>query len=153
MAPTLPLEDVRSLEQAMGETITTQRLSAGLLSAFALLALVLAALGVYGVTAYGVAQRTQEVGIRMSCGATPRAILRMLVFEGVIVAIAGLSIGLAGTLALTRFLQGVLYQVNAHDPRFLGGAALFLGVVAVVACGVPALRATRVDPVAALRSE
>jgi predicted permease len=150
---TLPLEDVRTIEQAMDASIATQRFSTLLLSLFAALALALAALGVYGVTSYGVAQRTQEVGVRMSLGASRWAILGMIVREVLTVAAIGVGLGLAGTLVLTRFMRGLLYGIGATDPVALGGAVVFLSLVALIACGLPALRATRVDPVTALRSE
>jgi predicted permease len=150
---TLPLEDVRTIEQAMDASVTTQRFSTLLLSLFAGLALTLAAIGVYGVTAYGVAQRTQEVGVRMSLGASPRAILVMIFREAMAVSAIGVGLGLAGTLVLTRFMQGLLYGVGVNDPWALGGAVVFLSLVTLVACGFPALRAMRVDPVTALRSE
>lgn len=124
-----------------------------MLSLFAALALALAALGVYGVTSYGVAQRTQEVGVRISLGASRWAILGMIVRDVLAVAAIGVGVGLAGTLALTRFMRGLLYGIGATDPLALGGSVVFLSLVALIACGLPALRATRVDPVTALRTE
>jgi putative ABC transport system permease protein len=150
---TLPIEDVRTIEQAMDVSIGTQRFSTLLFSLFAGLALALAALGVYGVTAYAVAQRTQEVGVRMSLGASPRAILGMILWEAMAVSAAGVALGLAGTLVLTRFMQGLLYGIRGNDPWALGGSAVFLSLVTLIACGLPAFRAMRIDPVTALRSE
>jgi putative ABC transport system permease protein len=124
-----------------------------LLSAFALLALVLSAVGIYGVVSYSVAQRTREIGIRVALGATPGHVLRLVTGEGVRLAVAGVAVGLAGAFAATRVLTTLLFEVRASDPATHLGAALLLVLVAAAASAVPALRATRVAPVSALRSE
>jgi putative ABC transport system permease protein len=150
---TLPLENTRSIEQVMDASLSTQRFSTWLLSLFAALAVSLATLGVYGVLTHRVVQRTQEIGVRMALGASARAILGMVLREGMAMSVAGLAWGLAGTLALTKFLKGLLYGIGEHDPRVLVGAVVFLTLIALASCAVPALRAMRVDPVTALRGE
>lgn len=124
-----------------------------LLSIFAAMALVLAILGVYGVMAYNVAQRTQEVGVRMAIGAQPPDILRLVVRQGSALAALGIAVGLALALAVSRFLAAFLYGVSPFDPLTFAFVSLALFVAAIVACYLPATRATRVDPVVALRTE
>jgi putative ABC transport system permease protein len=124
-----------------------------LLGVFSSLALALAAIGLYGVIAYSVVQRTQEIGIRMAIGAQRRDVLELVLRGGLKLVLIGVAFGLAGSLALTRILRSQLFGVTAHDPfTFVTIAALLL-VVATLACLLPALRATRVDPLVALRAE
>jgi ABC-type antimicrobial peptide transport system permease subunit len=123
------------------------------LTLFAGVSLALAAVGVYGVISYSVAQRTRELGIRIALGAQSRAVLRLVLRRVLLLAAGGVLLGLAGAAALTRFLAGFLFGVGATDPATFAGVSLLLAVVAVVASTVPALRATRVDPLAALRCE
>jgi putative ABC transport system permease protein len=125
----------------------------GLLSAFAGVALLLSAIGIYGIMSYAVTRRTLEISIRMALGAWANDVLTMLIGQGLKLTLIGLAIGLAGTFVLTRWLKSMLYEVSATDPLIYLGVALLLMAVALIACYVPARRATKVDPVVALRSE
>ena len=142
-----------TLDEAIGEAVARPRLLTVLLALFGTMGLILGALGIYGVLAYLVTQRTREIGVRLALGAQPRDVLRMVVGSGLRLAIIGVTVGLLGAFALTRLMQGVLYGVTPNDPlTFVSVAAGLLGVAAF-ASWVPALRATRVDPLVALRSE
>jgi putative ABC transport system permease protein len=123
------------------------------LGTFAVVALVLAVLGVYGVVAYAVAERTQEIGIRLALGAERARVVRMMVTQGMVSVVAGIAAGLAGAWAATRMLTALLYGVDAHDAPTFAIATLLLAAIAFIACAAPALRAAFVDPVIALRAE
>ena len=144
---------VGSLEQRMTESVSAQRFSMVLAVVFAALALSLGAVGVYGVTACTIGQRTQEIGIRVALGASRRALIGMFLRETTGLAVGGLGAGALAALMLTRFLRSLLYGVAANDLRILVGAMAFLALVTVVAVLAPALRATRVEPVTALRCD
>jgi putative ABC transport system permease protein len=151
--PNLPVVHVTTLDGLLDETVAPRRFSTVLLGAFALLALILAAVGIYGVMSYIVSLRINEIGIRMALGAQPRDIWRLIVGSGARLALAGIAIGLAGALALTRLLSSLLFEVRATDPVTFAAVALLLAAVALLACYVPARRAMRADPMFALRYE
>lgn len=151
--PLLPVENVRSLDEIRSGLVAEQRFQSWLLGGFAALALALAAVGIYGVLSYTVNERIPEIGVRISLGAGARDVLKMVLKQGFALALLGLVLGLAGALGLTRLLESLLYEVDAADPTTLTLVSGVLVVVAAVACLVPALRATRVDPMVALRAE
>jgi putative ABC transport system permease protein len=151
--PDLAVADVRPLESYLGDALARHRFSMALLAGFAALALALTAVGLYGVIAYTVVQRTRELGIRLALGATPGVVLRGVLRWGLQLVGAGIVVGMVGAVAFTRVLRTLLYQVSATDPLVLGAIVLLLAVVGIVASYAPARRATRVDPMVALRSE
>ncbi len=148
-----PIANVETMDELLSGSISRWRFNMLLLGIFSLLALVLAAVGIYGVLSYSVAQRAHEMGIRMALGAEKRDILRMVVGQGVRLAVIGVVIGIAGALALTRFLASLLYGVKPSDPLTFIAVSLILIAVALLACYVPARRAAKVDPMVALRYE
>ena len=151
--PEVPLTGVMPMTEAVGFSLIPLRLAATVVGALGLFGLLLAALGVYGVVAYTVGSRTREIGIRVALGAQAGDILRLFMRHGVVLAAVGVCLGTAGALALTRFLASLLYGVSATDPVAFAVVALVLAAVALVACLVPARRATKVDPMVALRYE
>jgi len=157
--PNLPVMNVKSQVEQADETLRMERLFAKLLTLFALLAQQLAAIGLFGVLAYTVAQRTHEIGIRMALGADRASVLRMIVKQGMTLAVLGVILGLVGAYVLTRYLESwislskMLFGVKVSDPLTYGAIAVLLTVVALIACYIPARRATKVDPLIALRYE
>jgi predicted permease len=151
--PDAPMAEVQTLEQALGSWAAERRLTMLVVSCFAMLALTLGAIGIYGVMTYFVSQRTREIGIRIALGAMPREILRLVLSQGVWLAAIGIIAGLAGALATTRMLASMLFEVRPNDPLTYLVTALALALVALVATLLPALRATRVDPIESMRSE
>jgi predicted permease len=149
----LALSDIATMEERLGVSLWRQRFTASVLGAFSLIALAIAALGVFGVTSYLVGQRTHEIGVRLALGALPGDIFRLALKEGIVSTLIGIALGVAGSLAFTRFLGNLLYGVSAKDPLTLVTAAILLTLVALAACGIPARRATKVDPLIALRTE
>jgi predicted permease len=152
----LPLKDIRTQVEQADETLAMERLFAKLLSLFGLLAQTLAGVGLYGVLAWSVSQRTHEIGIRMALGASRGDVLKMILRQGLILTLAGVAAGLAGAYALTKYLSSVsrlLYGVEPTSPLAFATVAALLTLVAFVACYLPARRATKVDPMAALRYE
>jgi putative ABC transport system permease protein len=143
----------RTLNDLVTASVAQPRFYTLLLAIFAAIALTLAALGIYGVVAYSVSQRTHEIGIRVALGAEASRILRLVVGRGLILILSGVGIGLGGAFALTRLLTGLLFEVRATDPTVFAVVALLLIAVALAACLVPARKATRVDPLVALRHE
>jgi putative ABC transport system permease protein len=149
----VPVYDVRTMSEIVSGSLARPRFDMALLAIFAIVALVMAAAGIYGVLSYSVAQRTHEVGIRMALGAEKREILRMVVGQGLKLALIGVAIGTAGALALTRFLSSLLYGVKPTDPLTFIAVSLILIAVSLLACYIPARRASKVDPMDALRYE
>jgi len=141
------------MEDVIGDTMTRDRMSAGLLGLFALLALVLAAIGIYGVIAYSVAQRTQEIGVRLALGADRTHILRLILGQTMRLVLFGLTLGLIASVGVSRLLESLLYEVSPRDPVTLLSISVLLVSVALAAGLVPALRALRVHPIVALRAE
>ena len=151
--PSLPNGEYYELDRLVDNAVGPRRLITRLLGFFSCLALLLAAIGLYGVMAFAVTQRQQEIGIRMAIGAQRGDILSMILRGGLRLVALGVAAGLAGSLALTRVLQGQLFGISAYDPLTFAGIAGLLTAVAAVACLLPALRATRVDPLVAVRAE
>jgi predicted permease len=151
--PGLPIDQVQSYQEVLALASADRRLSMYLLGGFAGLALALAGMGIYSVIAYGVAQRTNEFGIRFALGAAARDVIGLVMKEGLRLAVVGLVVGLGLSLAVTRLMQRLLFEVSPSDPLLYSGVALFICSVAALACFVPALRATRIDPMQALRTE
>ena len=151
--PALPLYNVMTMEERAGAALARQRFATTLLGSFAGMALVLAAVGLYGVMAFSVAQRTREIGLRMALGADAPRVLRGVLGQGLALAGLGIVLGLGGALALQRVMSGMLYGVEPTDPLTLAGVSLLMAAAAVVAALLPARRATRVDPMEALRAE
>jgi len=155
----LPLNNIKTQVAQADETLRMERLFAKLLSLFGLLAQQLASIGLYGVMAYSVSQRTNEIGIRMALGASQNDVMKMVLRQGMALTLIGVGMGLAGAYALTKYLESkanltnMLYGVNSGDPLTYGVTAVVLTVVALVACFIPARRATKVDPMVALRYE
>jgi len=148
-----PLIGVETMEKVISDSVADRRFQMTLLAIFAAVALILAATGVYSVMATAVARRTHEMGIRLALGAPPRAVLRLVVGQGMKSALAGVGIGLAAAFGLTRLMKGMLFGVSALDPVTFIGVSLLLAGVALIACYIPARRAMRVDPLTALRSQ
>jgi putative ABC transport system permease protein len=151
--PNLPLVEPRSMQERMGQVLAARRLTLVLFSLFAIVALLLAALGLYGVLAYSVTQRKHELGIRLALGATAQDVLRLIVGQGMKLVLLGIALGLVGALALNRLIEKLLFGVHATDPLTFAVVALLLAAVALLVCYAPARRATKVDPIIALRSE
>jgi putative ABC transport system permease protein len=151
--PAQPAYDVKTLEQVLAESIAPRRFNLFLLGSFAAAALLLAVIGIYGVTAYSVAERTREIGVRMALGAQRAQVVRMVILDGIAVALAGILAGVAAALALTRLMAGLLYGVRADDPAALAAVAVTLAATALLAFLGPALKAAWTDPKTALRYE
>ncbi len=151
--PDLPVYKVSSMTEVMGDSLQRRRLALILLAGFAGLALLLAAVGIYGVTSYGVAQRHKEIGLRMALGADRGDVLGMLIRSGMATIVLGLGLGLVMALSLTRLMSGLLFSVRPWDPVALSGAAALLMLAALLAIFLPARRATKVNPMVALRYE
>jgi putative ABC transport system permease protein len=149
----LPVYALKPLTEHLRDSLARRRFNLILLTVFSCVALALAAVGIYGVISYGVTQRTHELGIRMALGAKPRDVLRLVVRQAMLLVLAGVGIGLLASLALTRLMKGLLFSVSVTDPMTLVVISLLMTMIALLACVVPARRATKVDPLIALRYE
>jgi putative ABC transport system permease protein len=149
----LPLDQVATMEDVLGKSVAEPRFNSALVSSFAGAALLLAAIGIYGVLSYSVTQRTGEIGVRMALGASRGSVVRLVVGQGLGVALAGVAIGTLGALGLAGALASLLYGLSGRDPLVFGGSAMLLTAVAAIAAYVPARRASRIEPVVALRYE
>ena len=149
--PSLPIVKMRTMDQVFADAAARPRVLAELLAIFAGLALALAAIGTYGILSYSVSERTKEIGIHKALGAPRGSVLGMILAQGLRLTITGLVAGLAASFGLTRLLQAQLFDVKPTDLATLTGVAVFIAVVAFIACYVPAQRATRVDPMVTLR--
>jgi putative ABC transport system permease protein len=149
----LPVSNLKTMEEVVGESLGQRKFTMFLLSAFAAVGLFLAALGTYGVLSFQVVQRTQEIGIRLALGARKRDVLRLVLQEGLFLAVAGTLIGFAGVLATTRFLESLVFGISTLDFSTFGSVVVVLASVAILACYLPAWRATKVDPIVTLRYE
>lgn len=152
IAPEQPIENVMSLEAVRDESIGPRRLNAILLGGFSLLALVIASIGIAAVLAFNVSTRTNEIGIRMALGAAPSRVTRMVLREGGVLLVVGLAVGVIGSLVLSRFIEGLLFGVASRDPITLAAVAVTMLSIGLIACWVPAARASRIEPSEALRS-
>jgi putative ABC transport system permease protein len=151
--PELPVHRVRTMAELVSASVAQRRFQALLLAAFAAVGLALAAIGLYGVMAFSVSQRTREIGIRMALGAQGRGVLRLVIGQGLALVLLGVALGTAAALAFSRVLSGLLFRVSATDPATFVVVPALLLVTALVASYLPARRATRVDPLTALRCE
>jgi putative ABC transport system permease protein len=149
----LPILQPNTLDAIVTQSLGQERLTMTLLGVFAGIAVLLAVVGIYGAVAYTVEQRTGEIGVRMALGAQTRDVLRLVVRQGMNPVLLGLIIGLAGTFAVGRLLTAQLYQISPYNPLLLGATAIVLALAALLACLIPARRATHVDPIQALRTE
>jgi ABC-type antimicrobial peptide transport system permease subunit len=149
----LPVSDIRSMEEVVSRSISRQRFNVLLMTVFGASALLLAAIGIYGLMAYSVEQRTQEIGIRIALGAEAQQVRRMVVFQGMRLAIVGVVVGLGAAWGLTRLMASFLFEVQARDPAVFVVMPLVLTIVSLVAVWLPARRASTVNPLIALRSQ
>ncbi|HWX41366.1 MAG TPA: FtsX-like permease family protein, partial [Blastocatellia bacterium] len=151
--PVQPVSDVRTMEEALGATVSVPRFNMALLGVFAAVATMLAMFGIYGVVSYAVGQRTREIGIRMALGAGSGQVFKTVCKHGALLAVIGIVMGLPAAFALVRLMSTLLYGVTATDPFTFAAMPLLLGAVAILATALPARRATKIDPMAALREE
>jgi ABC-type antimicrobial peptide transport system permease subunit len=149
----MPIRGTGTIQEQIEQGLWASRMGAALLSIFGGLALTLAMIGIYGVMSYTVAQRTQEIGIRMALGAQAGDVFRLVLRQGMLLALSGAAAGIVGALLVGRMIADLLYGIRPQDPITYAGVALVLILVALVACYIPARRATRVDPLVALRYE
>jgi ABC-type antimicrobial peptide transport system permease subunit len=151
--PELPVSDVLTIQQIIERSLGNASLSASLVLGFAVLSLILASVGLYGVLSYLTTQRTAEIGVRMALGAQREEVLRLMLGDGLCPALYGLTLGLAASVGAVRLIQSMLYGTRPLDPAIFASVAASLLIVAALACLVPAWRASRIDPMEALRSE
>ncbi len=153
VVPMLEASNFRTMDQLVSESVARPRFNTSLLAAFAALALVLAAVGIYAVIAYSVTQRTHEIGVRLALGARKGDVIRLILKQGMTPALVGAALGLGGAWAMTRLMSGLLFEVSATDPVTFAAVTLLLMAIALLACWIPARRATKVDPMVALRCD
>jgi putative ABC transport system permease protein len=151
--PDLPISDIASMDERLKKSLASQRFQLFLFGAFAFVALVLAAVGVYGVMSYSVRLRTPELGVRIALGAQRSTVLKLVVRHGLVLGLAGILVGTALAFGLTRLMRSLLFGVEANDLVTFLGAVLVLMAAIALACVVPSLRATRIDPLSVLRAE
>ncbi|HEY6401984.1 MAG TPA: FtsX-like permease family protein, partial [Blastocatellia bacterium] len=151
--PNLPIYDIKPFDEYISDSVAQPRFNSALLAVFAGVALLLTAVGLYGVIAYSVTQRTQEIGIRMALGARPSDALRLIIGRGMALALIGVALGLGGALAAARLIRGLLFDIGPTDPLTFALVAALITLIALLACYIPARRATKVDPMVALRCE
>jgi putative ABC transport system permease protein len=151
--PDQPIANVRTMDERIARSLSGRRFNMVMLGLFAVLALTLAAVGIYGIVAYSVTERTHEIGVRLALGAQRRDVVAMVVRHGMIMTVAGTGVGLAAAFAVVRVMSGLLFGVSAADPVTFIAIPVLLLAVALAACYIPARRATRVDPMIALRTE
>jgi ABC-type antimicrobial peptide transport system permease subunit len=151
--PNIPIYGVQTMQQYVDQNVEQPRMSVVLLTGFGGLALILALMGIYGVVAYSVAERTQEIGIRMALGATRRGVIRLVLGHAILLIATGVALGLGASLALSSIMRSLLFQVSERDPSTFLAIAVTLAAVGLAASILPARRATRVDPLVALRAE
>jgi putative ABC transport system permease protein len=149
----VPLLNIRTMDESVSSSLSSQRFTMLLLAAFAGTALPLAAAGIYGVMAYLVTRRTREIGVRMALGAIAGDVLQLVIGQGMWTTVVGMAIGIGGSFALTRTMQSLLFGVSTTDPLTLVAVVVLLAAVSFLACWIPARRATKVDPLVALRYE
>ncbi len=148
-----PIYSIRTEEQLISDSLSSRRFSLFLLGIFAVISLVLAGVGLYGLISISTSQRTQEIGVRIALGAQTSTILKMVIIEGVLLALLGVGVGLIGSFLLTRFLNTMLFGITPTDPFTFASVSVLLVLVALLASYIPARRATRIDPIIALRLE
>jgi putative ABC transport system permease protein len=153
LAPDLPVTEAKTMKQSMSDELLEYRLGAGVAAAMGAIGLILAVIGIYGIVSFSTAQRTREIGIRMALGGSARDVMRLILQQGVRMVAIGLAVGLLAALGITRVMTGLLIGVNPSDPLTYATVAIVLSAVALLACWLPARRATRVDPGVALRYE
>jgi ABC-type antimicrobial peptide transport system permease subunit len=151
--PNVPVYDVKTMTERLSDSLARRRFAMTALGLFALVAMLLAAVGIYGVMSYSVAQRTREIGVRVALGASRWDVLGLVLRRGMLLAALGIGAGLAGALPLARVLGSLLFGVSASDPVTYAAISLLLALAALLACYIPARRATKVDPMVALRYE
>ena len=151
--PRLPVSDIRTMDERLGTSHAQRRFNMLLLGALAAVAVILACVGIYGVISYAVSQQTHEFGLRIALGAEPGDVLRMVLGKGLVLTLGAVSVGLVAAFGLTRTMSSLLFQVGSLDPLTFSGVATLLSAVAIAACWIPARRATKVDPMVALRTE